>query len=237
MFFTFRDKSSRDFCLKIKEINNLSSTSRSLETHQVLGRNGELIVDNGNYNNFQLEIQCFIDGRPEKNGKELSLEELASELKAWLQTDFNYGKIRIDDNEFYYEGYCNNSLDIKELFTNFAEVLITFNCKPLLKRDSELITITDQMQAITNEYMDSEPYMKIYGNGDIILAINDRPLKLVGVENYIEVDSELMNCFKGEVNQNNKMYSDFPILTTGENKFTWVGDVIKIEIEPRWVKL
>lgn len=237
MYFTYKGKSSRDFCLKIKEINNLSSPSRALDVHQVLGRNSELIIDHGNYNNFILEITCFIDGRPDKNGKEKSLEELASELKAWLQTDFSYSPLAIDDGEFFYEAYLSNSLDISELFTNFAEVLLTFNCKPLKKKEAEIITITDQLQTIRNEYMNSEPYMKIYGNGDITIAINNRPLKFKNVENYIEVDTELMNCFKGETNQNNRMYSDFPILTTGENVFSWVGNVTKIEIEPRWVKL
>ena len=85
--------------------------------------------------------------------------------------------------------------------------------------------------------MNSEPYIKVYGTGDITISINDRPLKFKNVENYIEVDTELMNCFKDNINQNNRMYSDFPILNAGENTFTWVGNVIKIELEPRWVKL
>lgn len=237
MYFTYRGKSSRDFCLKIKEINNLSSPSRALEAHQVLGRNGELIVDNGNYNNFQLQLTCYIDGRPKRNGKDKSLAELASELKAWLQTSFSYSPIVIDGEEFYYEGYCDNSLDLKELFTNYGEVLLTFNCKPLKKKSSETIIIREQGQVIVNEYMDSEPYMKIYGNGDIKILINNRPLEFKNVEAYIEVDTELMNCYKDNVNQNNRMYTDFPILTTGENTFTWTGRLTRIEIEPRWVKL
>ena len=237
MYFTYRGKSSKDFCLKIKEINNLSSPSRALEAHQVLGRNGELIVDNGNYNNFQLQLTCYLDGRPERNNKDKNLDQLASELKAWLQTEFSYSPIAIEGDDFYYEGYCDNALDLKELFVNYAEVLITFNCKPLKKKDGELITIIQQGQTITNEYMDSEPYIKVYGTGDITISINDRPLKFKNVENYIEVDTELMNCFKDNINQNNRMYSDFPILTAGENTFTWVGNVIKIELEPRWVRL
>lgn len=237
MYFTYRGKSSKDFCLKIKEINNLSSPSRALETLSVLGKNGELIIDHGNYNNFILEINCFLDGRPERNGKEMDLESLATELKLWLQTEFSYSEIAIDDSEFFYEGYCNNSLDIKELFTNFAEVLLTFNCKPFKKTKTETIVITQNLQTVTNDYMDSEPYMKIFGSGDITIAINNRPLKFKNVEDYIEVDTELMNCFKGEINQNNRMYSDFPILTAGENVFSWEGNVTKIEIEPRWVKL
>lgn len=237
MYFTYRGKSSKDFCLKIKDINNLSSPSRALDTLQVLGKNGELVIDNGNYHNFILEITCFIDGRPERNGKEMDLESLATELKMWLQTDFSYNELAIEGSEFFYECYCNNNLDIKELFTNFGEVLLTFNCKPLKKKKAEKVVIAEQFQSITNDYMDSEPYMKIFGSGDITIAINDRPLVFKNVEEYIEVDTELMNCFKDKTNQNNRMYSDFPILTTGENVFTWVGNVTRIEIEPRWVKL
>lgn len=237
MYFNYRGKSSRDFCLKIKEINNLSSPSRALDIHEVLGRNGELIIDNGNYNNFHLQIECFIDGRPERNGKELSLAELADELKSWLQTSFEYSPIQIEGQDFYYEGYCDNSLDIKELFTNFGEVLITFNCKPYRKKDSDKITITQSGTTIANEHMDSEPYVKVYGTGDITLTIGDQTIKLVNVENYIELDSELMNCFKDNVNQNNRMIGDFPLLRKGDNSVTWSGKVTKIEIEPRWVRL
>jgi phage-related protein len=237
MYFNYRGKSSRDFCLKIKEINNLSSPSRALEIHEVLGRNGELIIDQGNYTNFHLQIECFVDGRPERNGKELSLAELASELKLWLQTSFEYSPIQIEGEDFYYEGYCDNSLDIKELFTNFGQVLLSFNCKPYRKKDSEKIVMINKDQTIINEYMDSEPYIKILGNGDITLDISGRIVKFKNVENYIEIDSELFNCFKDNVNQNNRMYGEFPILKSGDNVITWSGNVQRIEIEPRWVRL
>lgn len=237
MYFNYRGKSSRDFCLKIKEINNLSSPSRALEVHEVLGRNGELIIDNGNYTNFRLQIQCFIDGRPNRNGKELSLAQLADELKLWLQTSFEYSPIEIEGDEFYYEGYLDNSLDIKELFVNFGEVLLTFNCKPYKKKASDKIVVAFKNTVVTNEHMDSEPYMKIYGNGDATLTINDKTIKFKNIENYIEIDTELMNCFKDNINQNNRMIGEFPVLKSGENSVTWSGDITKIEIEPRWVRL
>lgn len=237
MYFNYRGKSSRDFCLKIKEINNLSSPMRALEVHEVLGRNGELIIDQGNYTNFHLQIQCFVDGRPNRNGKELSLAQLADELKLWLQTSFEYSPIQIEGEDFYYEGYCDNSLDIKELFVNFGEVLLTFNCKPYRKKDSDKINVVFKDTIITNDYMDSEPYMKIHGNGDVTLTINDKTIKFNDIDRYIEVDSELMNCFKDNVNQNNKMIGEFPILKSGDNSVTWSGDITKIEIEPRWVRL
>ena len=36
---------------------------------------------------------------------------------------------------------------------------------------------------------------------------------------------------------NNKMYSDFPILESGENQISFEGNVSKIEITPRWAVL
>ena len=239
MYFEYRGKKSSDFCLKIKEINNYSSPSRALETHVVPGRHGELVIDNGHYNNFRLQITCFLDGRPERNGKKLSLAELATELKAWLQEgDYGYSPIKLENEEYYYEGYLENYLDIKELFTNFAEVLLTFNCKPFRKKDSDdVIVITEKNTVITNNGIDSEPYIKVFGSGDITLSIGEQLIKFVNVEQYIEIDSELMNCYKNGVNQNNRMFGDFPVLKRGDNSVSFTGNVTKIEIRPRWVRL
>ena len=47
-----------------------------------------------------------------------------------------------------------------------------------------------------------------------------------------------MNAYKGDLLQNNKMLTGtFPKLAAGVNDISWTGDVSKIEIIPRWVKL
>ena len=50
-----------------------------------------------------------------------------------------------------------------------------------------------------------------------------------------------MECYK-KVNgivtyQNDKMYSDFPILQEGTNEISWVGNVTRLEITPNWLEL
>ena len=58
------------------------------------------------------------------------------------------------------------------------------------------------------------------------------------MDGYIEIDSEIMNAYKGETLQNSKMVtSDFPKLAAGENKINWLGNVTKVEIMPRWCRL
>lgn len=76
--------------------------------------------------------------------------------------------------------------------------------------------------------------MKIYGSGDVVLNINNNTLKFNDVENYIEVNSDIMECYKNTMNCNSKMIGEFPIFNTGKNIITYTGNIDKIEITPNW---
>ena len=236
MYFIYNDKSSEDFNIKIKTINNLSSPQRSIEKILVPGRNGELILDNGNFENFILTIECYLNCLSEDKNV------ISKEIKRWLQSDFSYKKLILsNDTEFYYEAYCDTKLDFEYISSNFESFLISFSCKPYKKEINEnVITITESTN-IYNNYMPSNPLIKVVGSGDVTVSINNQELILKGLEDEIEVDCEIMNAYKkinGDiVLLNNKMYSDFPILESGENQISFEGNISKIEIIPRWVVL
>ena len=236
MYFIYNDKSSEDFNIKIKTINNLNSPQRSIDKFVIPGRNGELTIDNGNFENFMLTIECYLNCPSEDKNV------AAKEVKKWLQSDFSYKKLIIsDDSEFYYEAYCDTKLDFEYVSENFESFLISFSCKPLRKKASDdIITITEPT-IINNPYLPSSPLIKVVGTGDITININNQKLILKGLEDEIEVDCELMNAYKKVDNNivllNNKMYSDFPVLEAGENNITFEGNISKIEITSRWVVL
>ena len=235
MYFTYDGVSSQEFGIKIKKegINNFSSPQRSYEAIQVKGRNGDLIIDNGNFENFTLEIECYLDSR------ESDLNTVSKELKKWLISDLKYKKLILStDTNYYYEAICVNKIDISEVIENFGECLIVFSCKPLKKETfgDDKIILTEN-SSLHNNGLASSPYIKVVGSGDITININNQKLVLKGVESYIEVDTELYNCFKDNINQNNKMYSDFPIFEEGKNDISWEGNVSQLEILPRWVVL
>ena len=57
----------------------------------------------------------------------------------------------------------------------------------------------------------AKPYIKIYGSGNISLHINSDTFTFENVSDYIEIDSETMNAYKGQSLQNNVMSGDgFP---------------------------
>ena len=236
MYFIYNNKNSKDFNIKIKSINNLSSPQRSIEKISVLGRNGELVIDNGNFENFILTIECYLNCSSEDKNI------ISREIKKWLQTDFSYKKLILsDDEEFYYEAYCDTKLDFEYVSSNFESFLISFSCKPYKKEINEDIIIITESINIYNSYMPSNPLIKVVGSGDVTVSINNQELILKGLEDEMEIDCEFMNAYK-KVNDNivllnNKMYSDFPMLEAGGNQISFEGNVSKIEITPRWVVL
>ena len=58
------------------------------------------------------------------------------------------------------------------------------------------------------------------------------------IDEYIEIDSELMNCFKGTKLKNDAVTGEgFPVLKPGGNLTTCAGNVRRPETIPRWLCL
>ncbi|MFL8712806.1 distal tail protein Dit [Clostridioides sp. GD02377] len=241
MFFIYNGRDSREFDLKIYNINDLSAPQLEVEKVSVPGRDGDLLLEKG-YGNFVLTIECDIDARRS------NIEEVATEIKKWLQSDISYKKLFLNNSDFYYLASCNNKLDISRTFKNFASCLITFDCYPFKFLEDEIIDIdvkNNREITITNFYRESSPILFIEGIGDIKIKINKQTLELRGIaENGILsdliIDSDLMNAYRENkteniiVNENSKMFSDFPVLSKGENYITWEGDLKSLKINPKW---
>lgn len=80
----------------------------------------------------------------------------------------------------------------------------------------------------------AKPIIKIYGTGTINLTVNSTAITLTNVVDYVTIDGQLMDCYKGTILKNGDMVGDFPILTVGTNTINWSGTVIKIEIQGNW---
>ena len=69
---------------------------------------------------------------------------------------------------------------------------------------------------------------------DITLYVNNKSIYLKEITDKIIIDSEMKNAYNNSVSLNYKMSGDFPALSLGENNISWIGDVIKLEIQPNW---
>lgn len=225
--FIWNGISSDDMDVIVEKLPPISISIPKSEYIEVEGRDGH-ITQLGGYESDTKEVAAHYVGSN------------SPKLLNWLKGSGNviFGNLK----DRYYKAEINNKVPLEQLVANkLYHFPIMFRCQPFghLLEGTETIEITGSTTLYNGKATaKSKPYIKIYGNGDINFYINNQTLVLKGIESYIEVDSELVNCYKtvnGVMeNQNDKMYSPFPVLQVGENNISWTGAVTKIELIPRW---
>ena len=126
-YFVFNDVSSRTYNLKCKEINHLSFGAKSYETIKIPGRTGNLLIDDGSYENKEVPVIAYLDLR---NKTGLQKKEAINGIKTWLIGHTGYKTLTFDDGISYQA--IVSSVDVKELFNDYLQFEINFECVEVL---------------------------------------------------------------------------------------------------------
>jgi len=231
-YFRFNGVSSIDEQLVITEKNVYRGASRDVSFTAVPGRNGDLLTDNRRYKNVKVEYGVTaMDGI-------FKIPEIAHRIKGWLLSEVGYFELADSyDPDYFRLAAYSDEYNLMQELESLGNSKIIFSCKPFRYLiDGQRPLVLTEAKTIRNpELFPASPYIKIVGSGDISLAINASTFVFKGVEGYIEIDSELMQAYKGAENQNAKMYTPtFPSLLRGNNSISWTGCVSCVEIVPRW---
>lgn len=174
-----------------------------------------------------------------------ALASVLRDIKGWLYSEPDrYHELSDSyDAEYFRYGVISGNLDIEEQLNKVGSFTVTFNCKPFKYSFAGQQTIAEgnPRLTVTNPTtFDSRQYIKIYGSGTVRLMImpdgqGTTTWVISDVDEYIEIDSELMNCFKDTVLKNDTVTGDsFPMLKPGTTTIACAGNVRRIEIVPRW---
>ena len=120
MIFTINNKTNKDFNFKVKSSNHLTKSSKKLEFISIPGRTGDLIIDEGARENFNLVIEGYIDAR------ESNLKTLCDNLDNWLNSMTGYQTITFDDGTVL-KAVLISEIDPVEVVKNFSELSLEFS--------------------------------------------------------------------------------------------------------------
>ena len=120
MIFTINNKTNKDFNFKVKSSNHLTKSSKKLEFISIPGRTGDLIIDEGARENFNLIIEGYIDGR------KTNLKTLCDNLDNWLNSTTGYQAITFDDGTVL-KAVLISEIDPVEVVKNFGELTLEFS--------------------------------------------------------------------------------------------------------------
>ena len=119
--FTFNGTSSTSKNLKCKDISHLSFAVKSYESIKIPGRTGNLIIDDGSYENKAVEVVAYLDLR----GKTAQDKKTAiNGIKTWLIGPTGY-KTLVFDDKIEYKAICKG-VEISEVFNDYLEISIEF---------------------------------------------------------------------------------------------------------------
>ncbi|MEH7490828.1 phage tail domain-containing protein [Neobacillus niacini] len=214
---------SQSLNLAITERPEIPTPQQVVESIEVEGRHGSL-TRLGAFKDISFPIEYNI----------LEYENIKPLLRQIRGYFFGKKTLQFTDDHVFYKikslqiSETNNEIEEYGLFT------VTFVCDPFQYELNNSLTIMQPTTLFNPGTIESEPILTVYGNGDLIITINGVPIMLEDVVDYVVVDSELMNSYKGDVSKNNLMTGDFPLFIPGKNTISWEGSVSKIVIEPGW---
>lgn len=123
-YFTFNGKSCKEYGLKCKEISHLSFASKCYESIKIPGRTGNLLIDDGSYENKIIAVIAYLDLRSVVAGQR---QAVVNNIKKWLINHVGYKTLTFDDG-FSYQAIVNGAVEFEEMFNNYYQITINFEC-------------------------------------------------------------------------------------------------------------
>ena len=225
-WFNFLDKNCNDFGIVVEKYPSLFIPVKSFEKVNIAG-NDKAEYREGTYEPITLSIECYLKDRSPQKIREIS---------KWLNSKSEGKLILGNDPNFYYNARIINAIPINKVINLFGRFVIQFECEPFVySLEEEVITITANTEIENKGITVSKPIYKVYGSGEAKIKVNGKEVILYGVGGYIEIDTELMECYRDNISLNTSMNGNYTSLWLNEgiNNIEFTG-ASKIEMIPKW---
>lgn len=227
-YFTFDGVDSRTYNTYIATSNMFDAPEENVETINIPYKNTPVHITQGTFKPFSGKAVCYIPGNMQNN-----IDDLRNFLKSRFASCRYTEALRPGE---YRMARYKEAFEVDKSDRQTAVFALTFECSPqryLISGDTPIIISSNTI--INNTHMPSSPLIRAYGTGT--LTIGGYTITINSVDQYVDIDSETMQCFKGDVNcGSNVELTEYPLLVSGENAVTLDG-LSRVEITPRWWKL
>ena len=220
------NKSSADFGLCLAETPSIPSPERDVERVSVRGRHGSLTKKYA-YKDISFSVSLNL---LEDDG----IKDKLRYIRAWI---LNAKKLQLSDDSVFYRIKESNIPDIDNELNLLGKFEANFVADPFQFKESKIVSLNSPGKVLYSGTIESEPYIKIYGTGNGSLTFNNDVIHFQDISEYIEIDCENQQAFKGTYPRNDKMIGEYPVLQIGMNDISWTGGITKIEIDVREVYL
>lgn len=249
--------SSKDVGMIVEHYPSIVIPRRKQEVQQVPGRNGDIILYQDAYENYEQSYQVFLDAKA-KGG----LQKVIPKLSDWLLGHSGYQ--RLEDSYFpdvYRMAYYTGGVEFISVFNEYGEGTLTFNCAPekYYKMGERPISISNG-QVISNPTLfPAKPLITIHGSGSGTIYFNNNSLAIKSIGGTMTIDvrehlavnggtaiidediddlivdeGEPVSTSSGTL-QNSQITGLFENMRLiGKTQIRWTGGISSMSLIPRW---
>lgn len=224
-WFNFLNKNSNDFDIVVEKYPEFFIPVKSSEKVTIPGSD-KVEYRYGAYDPIILSFECYIkDKSPQK----------IRDISKWLNSKVEGRLVRGDDPEVYYNARVINTIPISKVARVFGRFIIQFECEPFTyKLNDEIITITENTTIDNEGVVESKPIYKVFGSS-ATLKVNNKEFNIYSINEYVEIDTDLMECYKDNISMNTNVNGNYTDLWLKEGtNIIEISGASKVEITPRW---
>ena len=124
--FVYGAKSSTFFNF-IYEADNLKPFENDFELVEVMGRNGDLLIDNKRKKSKEIDVKGYLvcDG--------VKPSAMIEKFNTWLTGEVKYKPLKFSNDKTEYEAIVVGNIDMKEILKGTFEVSFKFSCMEVSK--------------------------------------------------------------------------------------------------------
>lgn len=226
---------SIDYGISVEHPPVFAYPERVYEKVHVPGRNGDVIVDTGAYNNVTAKYDISF-GSYEKR-----YTEMAYAASRWLHSALgSYARLEdtYDPEHYRLAAYLEEN-EFENIVMQGGRVSIEFDCKPqkFLKTGENTILVEKTESIVSNPTIYTAlPLIKIHGSGEANFRIGETFISISEITDGMIIDSDVEDVYFENENKNpvTTMSDGFPILKAGDTLITFSEGITSLEIVPRW---
>lgn len=216
----FKDKSVSLFNATLLSKGVKKVPKRIYIEHGVLpGMSRNIYEDTGEYEPYERQVEILFKDSDQK-----------SIVDSWLTGE---GRLSFEGDKGYFYARVLEVEHIDGMNKKWFKRIVKYEVEPFmfLYTGDTLMTVQSG-DVIDNPGIDSDPYIKVTGNGPVTIKINGVDYPILLVNQFIEMEYPF--AWKGTLPKGQTLTNGFPKLKSGTNVITWTGTVTKFEMKGRW---
>lgn len=179
---------------------------RSYEVIEVPGRDGDIVIDNGNFKNYRQSYSVFIDSN---DPDEAYYQRVTSKIAEWLLSNPGYQRLEDSyDPEFYRMAYYSGGSNFSNFFNTYGRGTIEFTCAPrrYYKTGDEIRSLDNgNVLHSPSEFRADPIYIITASSSSPSISVNGNSFTLTGVLPGSDITIDTQNHTAKYANGTNAM--------------------------------